>query len=378
MESLKANLRWIVIALAVVLARPGYSAGAEQPRLPEQAAATHLVLDEMKPVSGPIEHVPDGFAGPYTTARPIWYFQAEALALRRDASGDLPFAALPIASGGATVALGTQNLDFEYRAGGRALVARTLGDWHAMEVCYFGLSDWNEMASVVDATPNDQGERGTLLSPFSDFGNPPVAGLDYNGVVSIRYSSSLDNIEWNLRRRLEMPPGRMQTSVLIGGRYMRIRERIGYHSVSNVPALDTTYDVTTRTDNQMVGVQVGALFEFQVEPRWWIDCEVKGTAFDNRADQDSDYVHSAQGTQFRRRAAHASTFALDLRLDLIYQVSQRVSAYIGYQALWVDGLALASENLGTDLNVFIPGPAVLVDDGRVVYHGPHIGGTLTW
>jgi hypothetical protein len=51
---------------------------------------------------------------------------------------------------------------------------------------------------------------------------------------------------------------------------------------------------------------------------------------------------------------------------------------IGYQALLIDGLALASENFDRNVAILTAGPAELVHDGSVVYHGPFVGLTTTW
>lgn len=46
--------------------------------------------------------------------------------------------------------------------------------------------------------------------------------------------------------------------------------------------------------------------------------------------------------------------------------------------MWVDGVALASENLQADPDLLTLGPPQLVHDGSLVYHGPFAGLMFTW
>jgi len=338
-----------------------------------------------------IENTPTGFPGFYMEPRPRWYFNVEAVALKRDAYNDLSFShliervwtesfddATPPNSLGwdfvdtETPVLGTNNLIFDFAGGGRAVVGRTLGDWYSVEASYMGLNSWDEFGAVADATEfivtadpvtgaTILSYLGSLFSPFSGFGDPvAVPEFDYNTGVA---------------------------SILVGGRFTTVEERFTYHSDSNVPAAGTTVDVNTSTNNYMLGVQVGAMFEFQVEPAWWVDAEIKGVLFDNLADQTTNFVYNepavaAPGTTVVRDYAHSdnvSSFGLDVRLMFTCKISRCLSGRIGYQALWLDGVALASENVPRNWVSLVNGPVLLNNNpGRVVYHGPSIGLMGEW
>ncbi len=71
-------------------------------------------------------------------------------------------------------------------------------------------------------------------------------------------------------------------------------------------------------------------------------------------------------------------FVGETSLNLVYQFSERVTTFAGYQAIWIDGLALASENLQTNPEILRYGPGQLNHSGNVVYHGPHVGLTIVW
>ena len=339
---------------------------------------------------------------------PTWYFGADALAMKRDGGSSRAFASLvtrnwtEIASTAdppgpstwedtqsAVSALDTGAIDFGYRGGWEALIGRSLGASCAIEVSYFGLSDVSDMATVVDTTPfqledpTNPAVGASLFSPFTDLDGDPVIGLDYNNLASISYSSSLYGLEWNLRKQIFIPEHWVRGSVLLGGRYMDLRENFSYYSESALPDPGgATNSVNTRTGNEMVGVQIGAEFNFLVEPQCWVDCEIKGGIFDNAAEQETVYVHQGvaayAGTHPSSRAENTTSFALDLNLNLTYQCNSFTTLRIGYQALWLDGMALASENVAPNADILVSGAGNLVNNGKVVYHGPRLGITCAW
>ena len=90
-----------------------------------------------------------------------------------------------------------------------------------------------------------------------------------------------------------------------------------------------------------------------------------------------DYPDNPGGYVGRRDEAITS-WVLDLRLSATVLVTPRLAVIGGYHALWLDGLALASENMSQDVNVLAFGPPTLVEDGKVLYHGPHLGLTWIW
>lgn len=353
--------------------------------------AEHLAIEPPPPIpTGPFP--PVRFVSYPKAPSSCWYFLAEGMALKRDADGDRDFAAIRVDHDGdpmtpdvSRTVLGTQDLNFEFPAGVRALVGRRLGDWYGVEFSYFGLFDSAESAAVRNLDANAGGGIGNLFSPFSDFGNNPpggIPGLDFNRLASISYLSNMDNFELNLRRTVVMPPEILQVSLLVGARHMEIDERFTYFTASDIPlGFGTTNFVGVDTDNDMYGVQVGALFEFQVEPSWWVDTEIKGVLFDNQVSQATNYINRVDGFESTfpsGRSEDRTTWALDLAVTLSGQVNPWLTFRIGYQAIWIDGLALASENFQDNWSLLTSGPPQLNHDGKTVYHGPHIGITGVW
>jgi hypothetical protein len=311
---------------------------------------------------------------------PRWYAAAELQALWRDNLRASDFASL--GEGGPTV-LSTGSLDDEFKGGCRLLLGWTISDWYRLEGSYFGAFRWSDSAAVRNSDINSEGEIGNLFSPFSNFGESPILGLDFNDFARVSLSSNLDNVELNLRRRIGLPPAPFEASFLVGIRYMQIQERFRYHTEANVPLpLGAVNNVLTSADNDLVGVQIGFLAQWLVHPRSWIDCEVKGAAFSNAADLHTHFENTDEDGIVTGYAGHdgktVSVGLLDLSLMLNHQFTRALTFRIGYSAMFMTGLALGADNFSRDVDLLTQGPVLLNDNGRVIYHGPAIGLVGAW
>ncbi len=323
--------------------------------------------------------------------RPWLYAVAEGGAICRRPVRSVDMAAIPVLLDGSLVpvniALSTSNFNYDFAAMGRGVVGCSIGECFQIEGVYQGVSQSENMAAVRNNTPNEFGGEGILLSPFGYFGIDPVLGLDYNNLAQIRYTSSLQSIELNVRRKMPLQPERLSASILFGVRYIGLPEDFNYLTESDVNSGGTiapsgaTNNIHVRTTNDMIGPQIGALFEFYCENRWWVNFEMKAAVLNNRARQSTAYhnvdagvVHDYAGTC---QGDHTA-FAGDLNLAFVYRWSPHFSTRLGYQALWLTNQALAPDNLNTDIDILTQGPAQLNHSAGTLYHGPFAGVTLGW
>ncbi len=345
-----------------------------------------------------------------------WYFQADALALRRDAGQNEIFQTRNtntlisdevLDNDGASLdprvfelvslidretVLSTDSLEFQFAAGYRLLMGCKLAEHYAVEFSYFDLNDWDENKAVSDDTTYDVDgtidadsgvvtvtttQPASLFSPFSNFGDPADAEVDYNSLASIRYESGLDNVELNVRRWLTTEPSRMAVSVLWGGRYNGIYERFGYYTESAT----TSHDVDVRTRNDLWALQIGGQVDFCWDPGWHTEFEIKGGIAHNRAYQETYYqfVEGAGSEDYWNRVdKEVTSWIGELRLTLVYQFGSHLTTHFGYEALMIANAALASRNFQTDRAILTDGPWMLNNGGTVVYHGPSAGLTFAW
>lgn len=331
----------------------------------------------------PIPGRPDWFVVGRITCRtpphPFGYGEAAVIGLYRGARrSGLPIATLGDSNG---TVLRADAAYPDFRAGGMARLGRMFTPHWGVEYSYLGASAWNGDAAVRDETPNAEGGLGNLFSPFGQFGADPVAGFDYNDFVSISGWSRIDSHELSLRQRLDMPPEPLQVSVFYGLRHICLDERFGYRSESQVPLpAGASQSVNVQTENDLFGVQLGTLLELHVDPRWWVDVRMAAALYRNRAAQTTVYRQTGgfpAGNSLDSRNEHG-TIGAEVSLACAYALLQNLTVRFGYHFLWLDRVALATENFETNPALLQNGPGQLDVAGTVMYHGPFLGAAMTW
>ena len=125
-----------------------------------------------------------------------------------------------------------------------------------------------------------------------------------------------------------------------------------------------------RLSNDMIGLQIGLRAQWQIYPRSWLDYDLKGAVLTNRASQATT-SNAFAGTM--AATDDVTAFAVDMSLAFNYQLTPAVTLRFGYNAIWLDGVALGVQNIQQDVNLFTLGPPTLIHSGTVVYHGPSFG-----
>ncbi len=283
--------------------------------------------------------------------------------------------------------LGTDDFDTGFHGGIRVTLGRALGDWYRLEGAYLGPYEWSDSAAVR-FSPQMPGIG--LLSPFSNFGDPngppglgelsdtefaPDPDFDFNDYAQIHFRSRMNDGQFNLRRRVRMDAERRlraEASWLIGLRYMHIGERFGYESESELSGLINQRHV--QTENKMFGIQIGALSQFLVVDRGWIDFEIKGVMFFNDASNRIETAFGEQPPWVSEADQDRTAFMGDLSLTFNYQFAPSWTFRAGYNGMWLTGVALASENFLLEDDPLLGDHRGALDhSGRLVYHGPSLG-----
>ncbi len=320
--------------------------------------------------------------GRITCATPphrFWYGEAAVVGLHRSTPGSsAPIAALDVPG---NVVLSANQAYPDFRAGGMARVGRMFTPLWGIEYAYLGTSAWNGDAAVRDQTANVEGGFGNLFSPFGQFGADPVAGFDHNDFVSIRGRSQLDSHEMSLRQRLRMPAEPLQVSVFYGLRYINLDEQFGYYSESQVPLPGgASQSVGVRATNDLFGVQLGTLLEWHVDPRWWVDARLSAGLYRNRATQTTVYEQTGglPADNLLSSSNEHGSIGAEVSVAAAYAVLENLTIRVGYHFLWLDRVALATENFETNPVLLQNGPGQLDVAGTIMYHGPFLGATMAW
>ncbi len=286
------------------------------------------------------------------------------------------------------IVMSTGDFSYDFQATGRLLVGVTLDECFQVEASYFRVNTAESDESIRNSDPNGFGVNGAgtgnLYTPFGGFGASATAptAVDLVDFGQTKYTSSYQGGELNVRRQMPCPPGRMTMSILGGVRFAEIDEDFQFNTqTSTVPGAGTN-NFHVVTGNQMIGGQIGALFEFYVENRWWIDTEVKGAIFSNRERLISEYQNiNAAGlstVSINDDSEVHTSFAEDITVSLVYRWSAHCATRVGYQATFMQDVALAPENLSSDLSVIQQGPAVVSHNQNIIYMGPVAGLMMAW
>jgi hypothetical protein len=307
--------------------------------------------------------------GDFVAHRPnAWYFSADFAPTTVDFQNTRAIAA--IGTAGRTV-LSTADLEPEFDAGARITIGRRIFGCYRLEGTYWGSYQWRDDAAAINAGAG----LSTLLS--GGFGNPAVANLDANSFVAIQSGTQMNNGELNLLYWIDMPPGGLDVSLLVGGRYLDVQDQFNLGMINAV----AENRLQVNTDNNMAFLQVGLVSDWLVASRMWVNFTMKGGIGNNDADLVSSFdVTTGGGTVSNVFAdnQNRTVWLGDLSLFANFQMTPWLVARIGYQALFLSGLAVASDNIETNNALLTGGPIQLNDSTNGVFHGPLIGLMGNW
>lgn len=330
--------------------------------------------------------------------------------------------------GTGTAVLSTDHLPSDWESGMRFAAGFRLTEELRIEGSYFGLHEWDGMASFEDNGFNnfDDGSTdsitnadgvvlsnysfddgffgpgtGSLFSPFTDYGSPldQTFAFDLNDFVEINFVSNLHSADLNFYYQVPVAMPRMNVTFLGGARYINVSEQFRYHGRSNSVDLDLNgildaaviaapidNRVATEADNQLFGPQIGALMQYQYADRGWLDFESKVAIMNNSSSQRTVFTTTVPGLVGGNLSAgdDGVAFAGDMALVAKFQPFNGLMFNIGYHATFIDGLALAQENAVASPEVLQAGPppdgnrVAIKNNGDVIYHGPRIGARVTF
>jgi hypothetical protein len=260
-----------------------------------------------------------------------------------------------------TTALTTGDLDFDWRVGPSFLLGYRPTKMDAWELSYFGLNDWNNEKTVTGAAN---------LSLPGSLGSSMIFGSTTVGASSVEtsYSSRINDAELNYLWHHDCP----YVMWLAGFRYFQLDER--FDILSTVTGTGSSiYDI--RTDNDLFGGQLGVRLRGCTTRFEW-DLTAKAGAFDNSVGQEQSV--DAAGALLRSTGNHIADWAFvgDLGANASFYICKNWCAMAGYNVMWVDGVALAPNQLDFTTNSGAGGG--LNRQGNVLYQGAHVGLGCRW
>ena len=312
----------------------------------------------------------------------------EVIGLNRTTGGS-NFAVSSLGANSGNFVLGTDMVAPDsMQAGLAAQINVQVGPGSNLEFVYFGLGQDEGSAVARSASAN-------LFSFVSNFGTLPAGGFDDSDrslIHTLDYRSELHNGEISIRRRWSEPVGYFQGSFLTGVRYLDLDEgsRFTADGLNNNGAANNgprffDYDVATR--NSLVGWQVGADLWYNFLPGIKMGVEFKTGIYNNRSQQDTSIFANSLPSfgipEIREYALdNRAAYITQLTPQLVYRLNHSIAFRTSYQVLWIDNVALASDNFnGTPPSLFLPGSnrlAAINNSSDIVYQGITAGVEFTW
>jgi len=273
-----------------------------------------------------------------------WTVDANALFLTRRVA---PVSLITDFDSGADV-LSTSALDLCSHTGLELGLTRHWGNGNALEARYAGVDGWNAQA-FVPTTLGDSLQINAGVPLFNAAGT----------AIDASYASQWHSFELNGRREICQ-----QRAVLLAGvRYAELDEAWGFALSEGSSPLQ----LETSTRNRLWGFQLGGdAVLWDRGGRLSLEGDAKAGIYGNRAAQASlirsaNFPSSDHGT--------SAAFLGELGLTGNLQITQGLSIRGGYRLVWINGVALAPEQLAAR-DAFGQGLDI---SGDAFLHGAFVG-----
>jgi hypothetical protein len=280
---------------------------------------------------------------------PKWFFTIGTVILDRE--DPTPGSIVANTPGNNLRFVGAEDFDFDFEAGYELGLARRFDNGCILEGRYFAV---DHTSSVATTTPGN-----FIGTGFTGPGGTLVRG---------RYLTMLDSTEINIRRQHTD-----RLTVLGGFRMIELRDQARFMLNNNVARGHYDYD------NRLYGAQIGSNIDLspRSHSRLLANVETKAGIYNNLVEGG---IYEFQGNNFigTFNGDDANTaFVGEINLNTGYRLTNHVTLRGGYQLLWIENVALASDAAVRSLL----NPSLLrtvSDDTGLFYHGATGGIDIVW
>lgn len=287
-----------------------------------------------------------------------------------------------------TTYLSTSNLNYNYNPGLRATFGTRICGNRALEFTYFGLFNGTASATAIKPDP-----AAFLTFPDNLVGNVFV-DIDR---PQVNYSSWLNSFEANLPcccgccdaagcgecgecgQNCSSGMGNCQSMSWFGGfRYLNYGEQLNIASQRTVGGALETGSYNVRTANHLYGMQVGARTR-RTWGRFGYEAGGKTGLFVNDSQQiqsATDFPNFPLRPTVSNRSA-AAAFLGEANLTGLYRLNNVWNVRAGYNVIWIQGLALAPNQLNFNFADAQAG-SQLNNSSGLLLHGFNVGLEARW
>jgi hypothetical protein len=259
---------------------------------------------------------------------PVWRLRTNALAMKLSNPNNAVLVTNSFTPGGAQL-LNASEFGFRYEGGWEIDLDRKLDDQWDVEARFFRVDGFSANCAGV-------------LSPIGSVVQyvTPLGNTNYPVTTAASYGSQLTNVELNAHRTIND-----YWSFVAGFRYLSLYES-GMTLMRDIgPGLEQS-NHSIRATNDLYGFQLGADANFIRRNRLSVDGLLRAGVFGNGATSSVDITHAQSSLHYACNAFGTHTaFVGELGLMANYKFNQHVSLRGGYQMLWLEGVAQASDQV---------------------------------
>jgi hypothetical protein len=304
---------------------------------------------------------------PPVVTTPQYYLVLSGLVMTRTGPDATPLWSTAAAPGSGNL-LNSSAFNFGWAGGFEGRAGVRLANRFGLEAGGFWLGKLDDQATLLN--PTGVGVR-VETNPFTSY------GFGANDRVEIPYTSRIWSVEGNAT--WEARPG---VTLLAGIRYISLRERLEQNGI--FPIAGSVENDVWNTRNSLIGAQVGARVDVlalagNAAGPWLLHGDLRFGVFHNEV--KTDFVASASPVPgvFHTNSGGGSrtAWAAQGGLNLGYRLNDTATIKVGYEFLYIDGVALAPNQI-PETPDYGSGPTPLRPIGArfedVLYHG--VKGTL--
>jgi hypothetical protein len=292
---------------------------------------------------------------------PQYYLVLSGLVMTRTGPDATPLWSTAAAPGSGNL-LNSSAFNFGWAGGFEGRAGVKFGNRFGLEAGGFWLGKLDDDAVVLNPAG---GNVRVETNPFTSY------GLGAADRVDVPYTSRIWSVEGNITWAAR--PG---VTLLAGIRYISLRERLDQNG--SEPSGLFEIDVW-KTRNSLIGAQIGARVDVLAlaggaTSPWLLHGDLRFGVFHNEVTTDFAATEFPAGTVFHANSGGGSrtAWATQGGLNLGYRVNDSTTVKIGYQFLYIDGVALAPNQIQVTPD-FGSGPIPIRPIGArfedVLYHG---------
>ncbi len=258
---------------------------------------------------------------------------------------------IPLAGPG--VISGGQDFDFGWDAGPDLTIERRMSSGNIWQVRYFADDD-------ASTPTRDYGAVGNVrIGSFSNFGATGFTG---------GYFTTLHSTEVNW-----LHPVSDRCTFLAGFRWIELHDNLTYNIV--FPAFNANY--IWDENNHLYGAQTGTILNlWNLNSPFKLDAALKAGIYGNVADNAFNLLPSTGGSFPSGGNGTDVAFVGEIDVTGAYCITDHIALRGGYQVLWLDGLALAS-NQGANATANLSQVGIDIGD-KLLYTGAIASIEFTW